>query len=151
MTCQKCHRPTSRPRRGLCPSCYEVRRRRGDLSTCPAGHDPWNVKVLANGRKSCRACKRARTLAATPALGRPRKYRRNSAAKLTAQQVRQAYVLYTHGLSLRQLAEQLWCRWGFANVASAKMSLYQAFRRDGLPMRRPGKYPSSGVPGIERG
>jgi hypothetical protein len=49
--------------------------------------------------------------------------------------VASAYRLYEHGLSLRQIADKLWARYGFPNSMACRNSLGRAFRKDGLTLR----------------
>jgi hypothetical protein len=67
----------------------------------------------------------------------PRRFTRQMNAKLTSAEVRWAYVLYSHGWSLGELAEALWRRKAFASRDCCRQSIRQAFRREGLELRKP--------------
>lgn len=65
----------------------------------------------------------------------PSRYRHRKDAKLTVAQIRAAHKLYTAGMSLRDLADAGWQRWGYASRHSAASGLYDAFTRAGYPLR----------------
>lgn len=56
-------------------------------------------------------------------------------AKMTDKQIRAAHVLYTHGLTLAQVAELLYQRYGYASNESCAGTLRRAWRIRGLPQR----------------
>jgi hypothetical protein len=59
-------------------------------------------------------------------------------AFLSREQVRAAYTIYCGGpLSLQEIADLGWEKWGYANPQSAFVALYQAFRREGYGLRDP--------------
>jgi hypothetical protein len=63
-------------------------------------------------------------------------YRRRRDAKLDADAVRAAWVIYDRtGLSLRQVAGRIWEQYGFASPASCANSLYDSFRSLGYSRR----------------
>lgn len=61
--------------------------------------------------------------------------RRRGAGLLSEAQVRACHALYQRGLSVRQVAERVWERAGYATPASCAESLQHMFARRGLPRR----------------
>lgn len=56
-------------------------------------------------------------------------------SRLTFHQVRVCHHLYQQGLSIRQVAEQVWKRAGYKSAASCATAIDGQFRRYGLPRR----------------
>lgn len=56
-------------------------------------------------------------------------------AKMTETQILAAYNLYRNGLSVNQVADLIWKKFGYSNAASCSRTLQRAFHRFGYPMR----------------
>lgn len=54
---------------------------------------------------------------------------------LSGRQVRAAYVLYTHGWSVMDIAEQMYARAGYSSAVSLRSALTRAFEAYELPRR----------------
>lgn len=74
-----------------------------------------------------------------PASGRTktsrRTDRRRDSCKITYAQVLAAHRLYVAGMSMRELAERIWQRFGYASARSCETCLREQFHREGLPVR----------------
>ncbi|MCC6743401.1 MAG: hypothetical protein IT175_06035 [Acidobacteria bacterium] len=67
-----------------------------------------------------------------------RSVRLRSHCKLNERQVRAAHVLYLQGMSLREIADLIWRRYGYASAVTCEKALGRLFRRLQLPVRPSG-------------
>lgn len=67
--------------------------------------------------------------------GKLRVRRRLGSAKLTSEQIRSCYRLYANGMSLYQIGELIWEKYGYSNARSAEICIRKAFYKDGYALR----------------